>query len=45
MIRSLIKPDVYVVAVDHDLTFIDYLSDIVSVFYGIPGAYGVSTVP
>ena len=45
MIRSLAKPDVYIVVVDHDLTFIDSLSDIVTVFYGVPGAYGVSTVP
>lgn len=45
MIKSLSKPDVYIVVVDHDLTFIDYLSDIVSVFYGVPGAYGVSAVP
>ena len=45
MIRSLSNPDIYVIAVDHDMTIIDYLSDIVSVFYGQPGAYGVVTVP
>jgi ATP-binding cassette subfamily E protein 1 len=45
MIRSLLKPDVYVIAVDHDLTIIDYLSDIVCVLYGEPGAYGVVTLP
>jgi ATP-binding cassette subfamily E protein 1 len=45
MIRSLLNPDVYVIAVDHDMTIIDYLSDIVCVFYGLPGAYGVVTLP
>jgi ATP-binding cassette subfamily E protein 1 len=45
MIRSLLKPDIYVIAVDHDMTIIDYLSDIVCVFYGEPGAYGVVTLP
>jgi ATP-binding cassette subfamily E protein 1 len=45
MIRSLLKPDIYVIAADHDLTIIDYLSDFVCVFYGEPGAYGVVTLP
>ena len=45
MIRSLLKPDIYVIAADHDLTIIDFLSDIVCVFYGQPGAYGVVTLP
>lgn len=35
----------YVIAVEHDLAVLDYLSDFVSVFYGTPGAYGVVTMP
>ena len=33
----------YLVVVDHDLAFLDYLSDVVSVVYGTPGAYGIFT--
>jgi ATP-binding cassette subfamily E protein 1 len=45
MIRSLLTPDIYVVAADHDLTFIDYLSDKVFVLYGVSGAYDVVSMP
>lgn len=41
-IRSLSK-NKYVVVVDHDLAFLDYVSDVVSVVYGEPGVYGVFT--
>lgn len=34
-----------VIAVDHDLAVLDYLSDYISVFYGEPGAYGIVTYP
>ena len=44
-IRSLLKPDNYVVAVEHDLSILDYLSDFVCSLYGEPGAYGVVTMP
>ncbi len=45
MIRSLLTPDKYVFAVDHDLSMLDYLSDFICVIYGQPGAYGVVTMP
>lgn len=45
MIRSLLKPDTYVVCVEHDLSILDYLSDFICCLYGSPGAYGVVTMP
>jgi len=45
MIRSLLGPDNYVIAVEHDLSILDYLSDFICVLYGNPGAYGVVTMP
>lgn len=46
-IRSLTSqaPDKYVVVVEHDLSILDYLSDSICVLYGVPGAYGVVTMP
>ena len=35
----------YVVAVEHDLAVLDYLSDFICCLYGKPGAYGVVTMP
>eukprot|EP00817_Percolomonadidae_sp_ATCC50343_P002842 CAMPEP_0117429220 /NCGR_PEP_ID=MMETSP0758-20121206/8786_1 /TAXON_ID=63605 /ORGANISM="Percolomonas cosmopolitus, Strain AE-1 (ATCC 50343)" /LENGTH=476 /DNA_ID=CAMNT_0005216075 /DNA_START=500 /DNA_END=1930 /DNA_ORIENTATION=+ len=35
----------YVIVVEHDLAVLDYLSDFVCCLYGIPGAYGVVTMP
>lgn len=37
--------DKYVVAVEHDLAVLDYLSDFICVLYGVPGVYGVVTMP
>jgi ATP-binding cassette subfamily E protein 1 len=45
MIRSLLVADNYVIAVEHDLSILDYLSDFICVLYGQPGAYGVVTMP
>lgn len=45
MIRSLLRPEVYVVVVEHDLSILDYLSDFICCLYGVPGAYGVVTLP
>mmetsp|Transcript_42687 Transcript_42687/g.59820 ORF Transcript_42687/g.59820 Transcript_42687/m.59820 type:complete len:624 (-) Transcript_42687:449-2320(-) len=45
VIRELLDAKSYVVVVEHDLSVLDYLSDFVCVLYGIPGAYGVVTVP
>lgn len=45
IIRSLLKPDNYVIVVEHDLSVLDYLSDYVCVLYGKPAVYGVVTLP
>jgi hypothetical protein len=34
-----------VIAVEHDLSVLDYLSDFICVLYGVPGAYGVVSLP
>ena len=44
-IRELCSQDKYVIAVEHDLSVLDYLSDFVCCLYGKPGAYGVVTAP
>lgn len=44
-IRSLINPDKYIIVVEHDLSVLDYLSDYICVLYGVPGCYGVVTMP
>jgi len=44
-IRDLCSDDKYVIAVEHDLSVLDYLSDFVCCLYGKPGAYGVVTAP
>lgn len=45
VIRSLLTPDCYVIAVEHDLSVLDYLSDFVCCLYGKPSMYGVVTMP
>ena len=42
MTLSLIR---YIVVVEHDLSVLDYLSDYICCLYGVPGAYGVVTLP
>ncbi|MEM4848407.1 MAG: ribosome biogenesis/translation initiation ATPase RLI, partial [Ignisphaera sp.] len=42
---ELIPRTKYVIVVDHDLTFIDYVADLVVVTYGIPGVYGMFSNP
>ena len=44
-IRTLLEPTSYVIVVEHDLSVLDYLSDFICVLYGVPGAYGVVTMP
>ncbi|XP_071768629.2 ATP-binding cassette sub-family E member 1 [Centroberyx gerrardi] len=44
-IRSLISPDRYIIVVEHDLSVLDYLSDFICCFYGVPSTYGVVTMP
>jgi len=41
LIRNLATEDVYVVVVDHDITILDYTTDLIHIIYGQPGAYGV----
>jgi ATP-binding cassette subfamily E protein 1 len=45
VIRNLVTPTNYVVIVEHDLATLDYLSDFICVLYGVPGTYGVVTMP
>ncbi|KAI0066830.1 P-loop containing nucleoside triphosphate hydrolase protein, partial [Artomyces pyxidatus] len=45
VIRQLLTPDNYVVAVEHDLATLDYLSDFICCLYGKPSVYGVVTMP
>lgn len=44
-IRSLLKATTFVIVVEHDLSVLDYLSDFVCILYGVPGVYGVVTLP
>nr|VZI45073.1 unnamed protein product [Spirometra erinaceieuropaei] len=44
-IRNLLDKSNYVVVVEHDLSVLDYLSDFICCLYGVPGAYGVVTMP
>ena len=44
-IRQLSKLGKTVVVVEHDLSILDYVSDLVCVFYGKPGAYGIVSHP
>ncbi|KAF7328652.1 Rnase l inhibitor-type atp binding cassette protein [Mycena sanguinolenta] len=45
VIRGLLTPDCYVIAVEHDLSVLDYLSDFICCLYGKPSMYGVVTMP
>ncbi|KAL4079636.1 P-loop containing nucleoside triphosphate hydrolase protein, partial [Scleroderma citrinum] len=45
VIRSLLNPNCYVIAVEHDLSVLDYLSDFICCLYGKPSMYGVVTMP
>lgn len=44
-IRQLLTSDNYVIAVEHDLSVLDYLSDFICCLYGKPSMYGVVTMP
>ncbi|KAE8677519.1 ATP-binding cassette sub-family E member 1 [Hibiscus syriacus] len=41
VIRSLLRPNSYVIVVEHDLSVLDYLSDFICCLYGKLGAYEV----
>ncbi|KAI3959296.1 hypothetical protein MKW98_018886 [Papaver atlanticum] len=45
VIRTLLRPNSYVIVVEHDLSVLDYLSDFICCLYGKPGADGVVTLP
>eukprot|EP00033_Pygsuia_biforma_P002833 GCRY01003127.1.p1 GENE.GCRY01003127.1~~GCRY01003127.1.p1 ORF type:complete len:600 (-),score=21.98 GCRY01003127.1:26-1825(-) len=45
VIRSLLESNNFVICVEHDLSVLDYLSDFICCLYGVPGAYGVVTMP
>ena len=45
VIRGLVTATNYVIVVEHDLATLDYLSDYICVLYGMPGTYGVVTMP
>ena len=45
LIRSQVKPNNYVLVVEHDLAMLDYLSDYVHILYGEPGVYGIVSQP
>eukprot|EP01089_Gocevia_fonbrunei_P016301 TRINITY_DN499_c0_g1_i1.p1 TRINITY_DN499_c0_g1~~TRINITY_DN499_c0_g1_i1.p1 ORF type:complete len:620 (-),score=165.99 TRINITY_DN499_c0_g1_i1:193-2052(-) len=45
VIRELVTPTKYVIVVEHDLSVLDYLSDFICCLYGVPGGYGVVTLP
>jgi len=45
LIRSLTNENKTVVVVEHDLAILDYLSDYVSLFYGVPSVYGIISHP
>ena len=45
VIRDCLDYGDYVLAIEHDLAILDYMSDFISCLYGQPGAYGVISQP
>ncbi|KAL8101916.1 ABC transporter E family member 2-like [Apium graveolens] len=45
VIRSLSRPDSYVMVADNDLSVLGYVSDYICCLYGLRGAYGVVSLP
>ncbi|MFW9829779.1 MAG: ribosome biogenesis/translation initiation ATPase RLI, partial [Candidatus Thorarchaeota archaeon] len=45
LIRSLSAENKTIIVVEHDLAILDYLSDYVSILYGEPGVYGITSHP
>lgn len=45
LIRSLAENGKIIIVVEHDLAILDYLSDYISLFYGIPSVYGIVSHP
>lgn len=44
-IRALLQDNNFIICVEHDLSVLDYLSDFICCLYGVPGVYGVVTLP
>lgn len=44
-IKSLADEDTAVLAVEHDLIILDYMTDLIHVMFGQPGVYGVVSLP
>jgi len=44
-IRNLAAPDIAVLVVEHDLIILDYMTDLLHIMYGRPGAYGIVSLP
>jgi ATP-binding cassette subfamily E protein 1 len=42
---NMIDQNAYIVVIEHDLAILDYISDYVSILYGVPSAYGVISKP
>ncbi|MHA2007442.1 MAG: ribosome biogenesis/translation initiation ATPase RLI [Promethearchaeota archaeon] len=45
LIRTLSAENKTIIVVEHDLAILDYLSDYVSILYGMPGVYGIISHP
>ncbi len=45
LIRTLSDKNKTIIVVEHDLAILDYLSDYVSILYGLPGVYGIVSHP
>lgn len=45
LICNLLFLSRFIIVVEHDLSVLDYLSDFICCLYGVPGAYGVVTMP
>ncbi|GBF08776.1 ABCE1 homolog [Aeropyrum pernix] len=45
LIAGAARPGAYVMVVEHDLAVLDYVSDLVHILYGEPGAYGIVSKP
>ncbi|MCZ6909715.1 MAG: ribosome biogenesis/translation initiation ATPase RLI [Rickettsia endosymbiont of Ixodes persulcatus] len=45
LIQKLSDPDKYIFIVEHDMSILDYASDVVSIIYGQAAAYGVVSLP
>lgn len=44
-IRSISTADNYVIIIDHDITILDFIADIICIMFGVAAAYGVSSLP